>query len=1154
MRQDAAGRWNGSTRTSRINSGSITSRAGPISAGTITTRPRTSRSRLWVKLAPQSATGWRTVYAIGDTTYTNPYLWIGTVPDNDVLTFEAWDGVNWLDLSVTEPLVVGQWHHAALRYTASTNELAAYLDGVLVGTGTLPLMPFAEQQEEIGDATEAEQSDVSVAYVRNWDAALSEEEIQTERVSPVALRSGNLLSDTPLTGPTDLSDRSGGHGRSWSASGSPSPDSGPLVPVGPPLVVTVNGAQAVYSAFGAPASPQVAVSLTSPANGQVYAVGSAVRLAASVIAVGRSVTSVDFRAGGLVVATADEPPFEGSFYTTVPGPLEITALAHDDGGGQALSTPRSVTVVGNGPRITGQVSPGPNANGWYEGDVTVTFTCTPGSAPLVSCTPPQDVSGDGEGLTVVGEAMDSAGVRAVAVVVLNADQSAPRVSVHAPEEGDFLPPESTTAVIRGNVLDMASGVVSVTCGTTPGTLSGQSFSCEVPVLPGSNTVAVSATDGAGHAASRSVTFSVSEPPTPTSLEFSPQKMTISVGEIREIRVIDQRGRRVTGGTLAVDQPLVAQVTVEDGVIRVSGMAGGQATLTLTRDGLSAEAMVTVLSSGGAIPEGTVLWESAPLGEPSVKRGQVLRANRADDGSRPSADLFFVDEGTEGAGMYAYRVNDRPTQIRGTTFDGQQLWSRTFSGEAIIKDVAADAYGGLILVLTDTFDRDGLPQRVQRIDGATGKVSWEYFAPDDGSLSEVAVHPDGTVFVSTEGYYYPDVTYVVGLNGETGAEVRWRLPNGSSPTGPIVRDDGSVVVLCNPADDENFRHLQLATLADAGTLQISDTYLPSRNPYFRPDAYRLIPDEDGLVLAQVRNGTDMIRIGPDNAMGSVTTLLPPDIFKTVAQVDYAVGAGTGVAIIKRRSGQYNPPYNVYKASFDPVSLASRGVVAFGTDPYLTPRFITSEGTVYISGEMFGSNDTQVAAGLWAALSDRASLMRGTALTVDSSSSHLPGGQKSNNAGPPHYRSLREAAIAALLDTVPVAFREPAEFGGRLCYKPGLAKPYSFAPAWTDFNTSDVDVMRSFCDAGYAHVGEYHTHVTAYGLDGPSGGDGPRTWDLQYPGYVSTPVDRTTQQICGGAGGQGNIWEYQQDRNYPKLPIQFWTKYERIACAPGWKGPR
>jgi hypothetical protein len=32
-------------------------------------------------------------------------------------------------------------------------------------------------------------------------------------------------------------------------------------------------------------------------------------------------------------------------------------------------------------------------------------------------------------------------------------------------------------------------------------------------------------------------------------------------------------------------------------------------------------------------------------------------------------------------MCLCRVNDRPTVIRATTFDGQQLWSRTFSGES-----------------------------------------------------------------------------------------------------------------------------------------------------------------------------------------------------------------------------------------------------------------------------------------------------------------------------------------------------------------------------------------------------------------------------------------------------------------------------------------
>ncbi len=180
---------------------------------------------LWVKLAPQTATGWRTVYTIGDTTYTNAYVWIGTGPDNDVLTFEVWDGADWVDVSVAEPLVLGQWYHAALTYTASTHELVAYVDGAAIGSATFVMAPFVEQVETIGDAAGVERSDVSVAYVRNWDAALSPEEIQAERSSPQAVRTGNLLTDSPVNGPADLGDRSG-HGHDWTASGSPSPESG----------------------------------------------------------------------------------------------------------------------------------------------------------------------------------------------------------------------------------------------------------------------------------------------------------------------------------------------------------------------------------------------------------------------------------------------------------------------------------------------------------------------------------------------------------------------------------------------------------------------------------------------------------------------------------------------------------------------------------------------------------------------------------------------------------------------------------------------------------------------------------------------------------------------------------------------------------------
>jgi alpha-tubulin suppressor-like RCC1 family protein len=810
------------------------------------------------------------------------------------------------------------------------------------------------------------------------------------------------------------------------------------------------------------------------------------------------------------------------------------------------------------PTISASVDPPPNAAGWHHRNVTVTFTCADAGLPAASCTAPVTVYGEGSPIEVKGVAIDAAGNRSETTVSLNVDRSAPRLAFHAPEEGDDLPLTTTTVTVRGNVLESLSGIESLGCGGQGAVVAGQAFSCDVPVTPGSNSVTVTARDVAGLEATATLTFTVADPPAPTSLAISPRKMTMLAGESREVRVIDERGRAVAGGTWTVDQPLVAQVTVADGVTRVDAVASGEATLTVTRDGLSADAIVTVLASGAVLPEGTALWESAPLGTPSVKRGQVIRANRTDDGSTPSADLFFIDEGTQGAGIYLYRVDNRPTTIRAMTFDGQQLWSRSFTGEATIKDVAADARGGLILVLTDSFGTDGLPDRVQRIDGATGTVSWQYFAPDDGPLSEVAVHPDGRVFVSTEGYYDPDLTYLIAFDGDTGTVNRWRLPDRSSPTGPIVRDDGSVVVLFNPRDDETFRHLQLATLADgSATLQFSDTYLPSPNPYFSPDFYRLIPHDEALLVAQIKNGTDVIRIGPDNTMGPIATLLSPDISRTVAQVDYAVAGSTGMAIIRRESGQYQAPYNVYTATFDPVTL-SGGAIWAGTDPYATYRFITADGQAHVSGEaggMFGSNDTQVGPGLWATLSGMASVVIGPVLGQSSYSSLLGGGSASANALTQTYATEDEAAKAILRELNPASIAFNWEFGGRICRTAfqGVRKPFVVGFPVTDRSPEGVQSDNSPCYSPYGDTtAYYHTHGRD-GNDGPSdqtqfGGDILHTYLRRVPGFVSTPVDGTKGECF--SRGQGNIWKYQAnpDVEWKSLNPVMLIPTEIVGCAP------
>jgi hypothetical protein len=131
---------------------------------------------------------------------------------------------------------------------------------------------------------------------------------------------------------------------------------------------------------------------------------------------------------------------------------------------------------------------------------------------------------------------------------------------------------------------------------------------------------------------------------------------------------------------------------------------------------------------------------------------VLRAtwSTADaDVSRAPA-LLFVDQGTEWQANALVRLQGHPTRIRTTTADGRQLSDVRFAGR-IPQQIAADNDGGFVVVLPA---RDGLPAAIQRFDSRNGSITWEYIATS-GYLSDVAVHPDGTMYAA-EGH-------VVGIN-------------------------------------------------------------------------------------------------------------------------------------------------------------------------------------------------------------------------------------------------------------------------------------------------------------------------------------------------------------------------------------------------------
>lgn len=181
-------------------------------------------------------------------------------------------------------------------------------------------------------------------------------------------------------------------------------------------------------------------------------------------------------------------------YDTAGATLTCSATS---GGGTASA---SITIKrdATAPTIAGNATPEPNANGWNDSDVVVSFTCNDNLSGVASCGPDQTLSDEGAGQSVTGTAVDNAGNSAQATVSgINIDKTPPSVDlVGGPEDGasyyfGFVPAEPS-------------------CSASDA-LSGLDGACSVSgygTAVGSHTVTARATDLAGNAAIVSRSYTV----------------------------------------------------------------------------------------------------------------------------------------------------------------------------------------------------------------------------------------------------------------------------------------------------------------------------------------------------------------------------------------------------------------------------------------------------------------------------------------------------------------------------------------------------------------------------------------------------------------------------------------------------------------------
>ncbi|MBV9787140.1 MAG: PxKF domain-containing protein, partial [Chloroflexi bacterium] len=167
----------------------------------------------------------------------------------------------------------------------------------------------------------------------------------------------------------------------------------------------------------------------------------------------------------------------------------VSGTATDKAGNTASVTVSGISIDLTKPTISGAATTQPNANGWYNSDVTVKWTCADTLSGIASCSIDSMLTSEGANHSVKGDATDNAGNTATATVSgINLDKTAPEVTIKGITNGGVYTLGAVPAA-SCSATDSLSGVA----GTCSGTLSGGTTNGV-----GSFTYTATATDKAGN--------------------------------------------------------------------------------------------------------------------------------------------------------------------------------------------------------------------------------------------------------------------------------------------------------------------------------------------------------------------------------------------------------------------------------------------------------------------------------------------------------------------------------------------------------------------------------------------------------------------------------------------------------------------------------
>ena len=460
--------------------------------------------------------------------------------------------------------------------------------------------------------------------------------------------------------------------------------------------------------------------------------------------------------GATVRYTLDgsEPSTESTLYT---GPFVVAtnaevrarAFAQRVDGEPSPESAATYVIDMVPPTISAEVSP-PLTLEWYTTPVTITFQCADDSGS-VSCSPPVTLSSDGAEQLATGVAIDPAGNRATASVTVNIDRTAPVVLLETFAGGGTT--DQGEVLLRGRIYDTASGLAeSLRCNGTPTAVVQELFECRVSLRPGRNSISLQASDVAGHVAAAGIV--ITRAGEPTSIAIAPDARTMVITDVAALSLLDDFGVPIRGALWTSSDENVAALSQDDPPA-VTAVSPGTATITATRNGISAEATITV-QAAALLAEGTARW--AIKATPGLTIAAPMLSHRVD---LSVPDLFLVESDTSGTAT-----------VRAVSADGEVLWREPSPGPPLM----ADTFGGVIAGVYQEFSFQY--KAIARLGNAGGVPPWRYDAR--GSLERPAQAADGTLYaielvpsLTADGKQIRD-KHVVVIDGRSGRLLR-RVP-------------------------------------------------------------------------------------------------------------------------------------------------------------------------------------------------------------------------------------------------------------------------------------------------------------------------------------------------------------------------------------------